>query len=220
MDLQNQQSTQRTSLRYDAALRACRDGDLSTVQKLINEAQLFKDPKSLRKACENGTWGTGVKSSNVANDNESAYDTTDSIRLHTMLQTATTRSHTRIVVYLLDQFPARGLHIAEWEVVVNALGSGSMEMLTPFLAVDPDIVHWVDDRLGGTVFGVINRLVEEWEKKKALFELLVDHGADLNMLWRGSSVLDEALDEDCQDTIEWMIAHGAKRSYDMGTVES
>jgi hypothetical protein len=95
-----------------------------------------------------------------------------------MLQTATTRAHTDMVSYLLEQFPAKYLHMAEWEVVVNAIAKGSVELLKPFVQVDPPLVNLYDPRFG-TCFTVLFELVHEKELHLPVVRFLVENGADL-----------------------------------------
>lgn len=51
------------SLRWDAAQRACRDGDLKTLKFIIEQAGIFEDKPALREACLSGAWGNYAHSS-------------------------------------------------------------------------------------------------------------------------------------------------------------
>lgn len=201
------------SRRYDAAQRACRDGDLNTLKELVTRAQLFRDRAALRRACEDGSWGCGTNLYPDAARHDvkklsgsKLYDTQDSIRLHTLLQTATTRGHASIVKYLLHEFPARHLHVAEWEVVVNALASGDAEVLKPFLDLDPDIVHWKDNRIGGSVFSVIADLVDDDEKAREMFRLLLARGAQVDAIWDGRTVIEELSEKGRVELSMWLAS--------------
>lgn len=52
------QATERVSLRWETARRAVRDGDLTTITFLVDQAGIFTSPSSLRSACISGAWGT------------------------------------------------------------------------------------------------------------------------------------------------------------------
>lgn len=160
------------SLRWDAAQRACRDGDLKTLRWLFEDAGLFKDKDALREACIAGAWATG-------NDEllKRPFSTTDSIRLHTTLQTATTRCHVAIVHYILEQFPTKDLHVLEWEVIVNAIGQASVPLLEEFVKVDPSLVNLYRSATGNC-FQILFSVVEERELHLPIVEFLLDHGAD------------------------------------------
>ncbi|KAF2426556.1 hypothetical protein EJ08DRAFT_651663 [Tothia fuscella] len=162
----------KSSLRWDTAQRACRDGDLKTLKWLFDNGHLFENRSALREACISGAWGSGRQELL-----KRPYSTTDSIRLHTMLQTATTRAHVEMVMYLLEQFPAKDLHIAEWEVVVNAIAKGSVELLEPFVKVDPGLVNLFDPRFG-SCFTVLFELVYEEELHLPVVEFFELHGAN------------------------------------------
>ena len=165
----------RQSIRWDAAQRACRDNHLQTLQFLITQGGLFENATVLREACESGAWGTGKNAFKIP------FSTTDSIRLHTLLQTATTRGHIPIVRYLLAQFPAKDLHVLEWEITINAIAQGSVELLEPFVAVDPGFVNMCDERYG-TCFTVLFDLVPEKEKHLSVVRFFCDRGADISAL--------------------------------------
>jgi len=164
---------QRPSLRWDAAQRACRDGDFKTLKWLFENAQLFEDKAALREACMSGAWGTGEEELL-----KRPFSTTDSIRLHTMLQHATTRGHVPIVRYILEQFPAKDLHVIEWEIVYSAIGQGSVELLKPFVEVDARLVNMFSPSLG-SCFTILFTLVDERELHLPVVEFLVQHGADI-----------------------------------------
>lgn len=93
--------------------------------------------------------------------------------------------------FLLDKFPAKGLHVAEWEVVVNAIAQGP-EMLKLYLAVDPQLVEMNDERVGDC-FGIVFALVED-ELQAEVVQLLLKNGADPNLrrVTGGRTVLKEA----------------------------
>jgi len=168
--------TQRPSLRWDAAQRACRDNDLKSLKLLIEQGALFENISSLQEACKTGAWGTGSESSS-----SQSFSTTDSIRLSNLLQTATTRGHVRIITYLLQVFPAKDLHVLEWEITINAIAQGSVQVLSPFLEVDPGLVNMQDPRFG-TCFSILFNLVIEKEKHLPVVQLLCTSGADLAKL--------------------------------------
>jgi ankyrin repeat protein len=170
------QSTEPHSLRWDAAQRACRDNDLATLKLLITQGGLFENIPALRSACISGAWGRGTRSSSPQ-----IFSTTDSIRLSKLLQTATTRGHTDIIQYLLKTFPAKDLHVLEWEIVVNALATGRVEVLEPFLEVDPELVGMCDEKRFGTCFTVLFDLVEK-EKHLPVVETLCEHSEDVATL--------------------------------------
>jgi hypothetical protein len=165
--------SQRPSLRWDAAQRAARDNDLTTLQLLVTHGQLFENIRALQEACRDGTWGRGIPSSS-----NQAFTTQDSVRLSTLLQTATTRGHVRLIKYLLETFPAKDLHVLEWEVIVNALANGRVDVLEPFLEVDPGLVEMQDVRFG-TCFTVLFDLVAEKEKHLPVVRLLCEHSANV-----------------------------------------
>jgi len=162
----------RPSLRWDAAQRACRDGDLKTLRWLFENAGLFEDKDALREACISGAWATG-------NDEllNRPFSTTDSIRLHTMLQAATTRCHVGVVHYILEQFPAKDLHVLEWEIIVNAIGQASVQLLEEFVNVDPSFVNLYRSTTGNC-FQVLFSLVGERELHLPIVKFLLTHGAD------------------------------------------
>jgi hypothetical protein len=194
----------RTSLRWDTAQRACRDGDLKTLTWLFDNGQLFENRTSLREACISGAWGSGRKELLAQ-----PYATTDSIRLHTMLQTATTRCRVDMVCYLLDQFPAKDLHICEWEVVVNAIAQGSVALLEPFIKVDPDLVNLYDPRFG-TCFTVLFELVHGKEQHLPIVEFFVEHGADVAST---PGILKEAGASSIAEVVEYLKVKGAKEDW-------
>lgn len=112
---------------------------------------------------------------------------------------------------LLKEFRARDLHVAEWEVVVNAIGTGNVDVVRPFLVVDPDIVRWTDKRIGGSVFGVILQLIDDWDRQKVMSEFMVQNGADLNMRWgENMTILDEAMPASNADMIRWLADNGVE----------
>jgi hypothetical protein len=162
----------RPSLRWDVAQRACRDGDLKTLRWLFENADLFEDKDALREACISGAWATG-------NDEllKRPFSTTDSIRLHTMLQAATTRCHVGVVHYILEQFPAKDLHVLEWEVIVNAIGQASVPLLEEFVNVDPSYVNLYRSTTGNC-FQVLFSVVAERELHLPIVKFLLAHGAD------------------------------------------
>jgi hypothetical protein len=162
----------RPSLRWDTAQRACRDGDLKTLRWLFENAGLFEDKDALREACIEGAWATG-------NDEllKRPFSTTDSIRLHTMLQTATTRCHIDVVHYILEQFPAKDLHVLEWEIIVNAIGQASVPLLEEFVNVDPNLVNLYRSTTGNC-FQILFSVVGERELHLPIVEFLLGHGAD------------------------------------------
>jgi hypothetical protein len=147
-----------------------------------------------------GAWGSGRQDLLAK-----PYSTTDSIRLHTMLQTATTRGRVDLVRYLLEQFPAKDLHICEWEVVVNAIAQGSVELLEPFVKVDPGMVNLHDPRFG-SCFTVLFELVHEKELHLPVVKFLVQHGADVSQI---PGALREASLSSTQEVVEFLEARGA-----------
>jgi len=192
----------RPSLRWDAAQRACRDGDLKTLQWLFENAGLFEDKDSLREACIAGAWATG-------NDEllKRPFSTTDSIRLHTMLQTATTRCHVGVVHYILEQFPAKDLHVLEWEVIVNAIGQGSVPLLEEFFNVDPDFVNLYRSTTGNC-FQVLFSVVGERELHQPIVEFLLAHGADPRLGGDGRvSCLESAVAFSTPAVVELLESH-------------
>ncbi|KIW01981.1 uncharacterized protein PV09_06492 [Verruconis gallopava] len=191
---------QRPSLRWDAAQRACRDNDLSTLRLLVTQGGLFENAPALREACLSGAWGRGT-----AGDASAAqtFSTQDSIRLSNLLQTATTRGHVPVIRYLLDTFPARDLHVLEWEIVVNALATGSCEVLQPFLDVDPGLVGMVDEARFGTCFTVLFDLVVEKENHLPVVKMLCEHGADVAAL---PHVLDDAKRSSTPEVVAYLEA--------------
>jgi hypothetical protein len=170
------QAAQRPSLRWDAAQRACRDDDLATLTFLVAQGGLFENLPVLREACLSGEWGRGTS------PRSQKFSTTDSIRLSNLLQTATTRGHVDIIRYLLETFPAKDLHVLEWETVVNALATGRVEVLEPFLVVDPGLVNMADVQKFGTCFTVLFDLVLEKEKHLPVVKLLCEHDVDISTL--------------------------------------
>jgi hypothetical protein len=166
----------RQSLRWDTAQRACRDGDLKTLKFLFENAQLFEDKEALREACLSGAWGTGR-----VDLLKRPFSTTDSIRLHTMLLHATERGHVHLVRYLLEQFPAKGLHVAEWQIVVNAINKGRVELLEPFVEVDPELVNMQHLNFG-SCFTILFGSVEEKELHLPIVEFLIANGADIKSI--------------------------------------
>lgn len=195
------QSTQRPSLRWDAAQRASRDNDLTTLKFLITQGALFENLPALREACISGAWGRGTTAS------QQAFSTTDSIRLSNLLQTATTRGHVPIIRYLLETFPARYLHVLEWEVVVNALATGSVEVMEPFLEVDPGLVSMCDEAKFGTCFTVLFDLVVEKEKHLPMVKLLCEHGADVAAL---PNVLEDAARSSTAEVLAYLKSRVAE----------
>jgi hypothetical protein len=166
----------RQSLRWDTAQRACRDGDLKTLKFLVERAQLFEDRESLRDACISGAWGTGREDLLTR-----PFSTTDSIRLHTMLLHATERGHVHLIRYILEQFPAKGLHFAEWQIVVNAISKGSVELLEPFVEVDPELVNMYHPTFG-SCFTILFGCVEERNSHLPMVEFLIERGANVKSI--------------------------------------
>lgn len=173
--LQNPTLQSRHSLRWDTAQRACRDGDLKTLQLLFEHAQLFEDRAALRDACISGAWGTGRED---LLSQTHPFSVTDSIRLHTMLLHATERGHVELIRYLLDQFPAKGLHVAEWQIVVNAVSKGRRDVLELFIEVDPGLVNMCHDDFG-SCFTILFGVLEEKEGHLPMVEFLIEKGADV-----------------------------------------
>lgn len=163
----------RQSLRWDTAQRACRDGDLKTLKFLFENAQLFEDKEALREACVSGAWGTGREDLPTR-----PFSTTDSIRLHTMLLHATERGHVNLIRYILERFPAKGLHIAEWKIVLNAISKGSVELLEPFIEVDPELLNMYHPNFG-SCFTILFGAVEEKELHLPMVEFLIEKGAEV-----------------------------------------
>lgn len=182
----------RQSLRQDAAMRACRDGDVATLRFLLDQASLFEDPMSLREACESGEWGELIKDANDANKEppRKPYSTKDSVLLHNLLQCATTRAHADIIQLILERFPAHRLHVVEWELIIVALGSGNVNVLKAFVDIDPELVNMTG--AFGNCFDVIFALNEEEERVQPMIEFLLERGADLNIGGRGDEVLTRA----------------------------
>ena len=194
----------RPSLRWDAAQRACRDGDLKTLRWLFENAHLFEDKDALREACISGAWATG-------NDEllKQPFSTTDSIRLHSMLQAATTRCHVGVVHYILEQFPAKDLHVLEWEVIVNAIGQASVPLLEEFVNVDPGSVNLYHNTTGNC-FQVLFSVVEEREMHLPIVEFLLAHGADPRLSREGAthlSCLESAVAFSTPAVVELLEAH-------------
>jgi len=124
-----------------------------------------------------------------------------------MLQAATTRGRVEMVDYLLERFPAKDLHIAEWEVVVNAIAQGSVELLDPFVKADPELVNLYDLRFG-TCFTVLFELVHEKELHLPVVKFLFENGANIPQT---PGLLREALASSTADVVEFLEANGAKR---------
>jgi hypothetical protein len=124
-----------------------------------------------------------------------------------MLQTATTRGRVDMVCYLLDQFPAKDLHICEWEVVVNAVAQGSVELLEPFIKVDPELVNLYDPRFG-TCFTVLFELVQEQDLHLPMVKFLIEKGADIS---KTSGLLRDADASSTLEVVEFLEAKGATR---------
>lgn len=163
----------RQSLRWVTAQRACRDGDRRALKFLFENAQLFEDKEVLREACVSGAWGTGREDLVTR-----LISTTDSIRLHTMLLHATERGHVYLILYILEQFPAKNLHIAEWQIVVNAISKGSVGLLESFIEVDPELVNMYHPNFG-SCFTILFGAVEEKELHLPMVEFLIEKGADV-----------------------------------------
>lgn len=195
-----QAQVQRPSLRWDAAQRACRDNDLATLQFLITQGGLFENLPALQEACRSGAWGRGTTSSS---SQFQTFTTQDSIRLSHLLQTATTRGHVPLIRYLLDTFPAKDLHVLEWEITVNALASGRMDVLAPFLEVDPGLVNMYDGggKSFGTCFTVLFDLVVETERHLPMVRLLCEYGADVGAL---PGVLEDARRASTSEVVEFL----------------
>jgi len=197
----------RPSLRWDAAQRACRDGDLKTLRWLFENAGLFEDKEALREACISGAWGTGKEELP-----QRPFSTTDSIRLHTMLQTATTRCHVGIVHYLLEQFPAKDLHVLEWEVVINAIGQASVPLLEEIFNVDPNFVNLYRSTTGNC-FQVLFSVVKEPELHLPVVEFLLAHDADPNLGREDAgnlTCLESAVAFSTPSVVELLESHHAK----------
>ena len=194
-----QQQSQRSSLPWEAAQRACRDNDLASLQLLINQGGLFQNLPALQEACKSGAWGRGIT------EGAQQFTTQDSIRLSNLLQTATTRGHMPLIEYLLNIFPAIDLHVLEWEIVVNALASGTPDVLEPFLRVDPGLVDMCDggDKSFGTCFTVLFDLVVDKEKHLPMVKLLCEHGADLKAL---PHVLEDAKRASTKEVVDYLDA--------------
>jgi len=182
----------RQSLRQDAAMRACRDGDLTTIKLLIDQAALFEKPKELREACISGAWGAPEQQQDdgAGSTSAQAYSTRDSILLHNLLLSATTRSHATIVALLLAKFPAQRLHEAEWELIMAALGTGDPEVVKPYIGVDPELVNMVKGGIGNC-FDVVFALNEEPEVEH-MVEFLLEKGADPTSGGHGDETLARA----------------------------
>jgi hypothetical protein len=185
----------RHSLRQDAAMRACRDGDSSTLQRLIDQAQLFENPAALKQACQSGLWGDPKLSSNNTSGNASgdSYSTKDSVLLHNLLFSAVTRAHADIIQLLLDRFPARHLHVAEWELVVSALGTGDVQVIKPFVDIDPDLIKLLEPKVGNC-FDVLFSLNSDSDDLKPIVEYLLERGANVYADEKGTEVLAKAND--------------------------
>jgi hypothetical protein len=112
-----------------------------------------------------------------------------------------------MVRYLLDEFPAKDLHICEWEVVVNAIAQGSVELLKPFVQVDTELVNLYDPRFG-SCFTVLFELVHEKELHLPVVEYLVESGADVG---KTPGILKEADASSTPDVIEFLKNKGAKQ---------
>jgi hypothetical protein len=176
----------RQSLRQDAAMRASRDGDLSTLKALIDQASLFEDAAALRRACESGLWGAPAENSQLS-VSKSLYSTKDSILLHNLLQSATTRGHADVIGFLLKRFPAQKLHVAEWELIVVALSSGKVKVLKPYLDIDPESVQMVESRFGNC-YQLVLSMNDEPEDILPMMEFLKETGADVNAGGMGKEV--------------------------------
>ena len=196
---QDKAEPERPCRRWDAAQRACRDNDLASLQLLVNEGGLFQNLPALQEACRSGAWGRGITSG------AQKFTTQDSIRLSHLLQTATTRGHVSVIEYLLDVFPAKDLHVLEWEIIVNALASGRTEVLEPFLKVDPELVNMCDggDKNFGTCFTVLFDLVIDKEKHLPMVKLLVEHEADIKSL---PNVLEDAKRASTKEVVDYLDA--------------
>jgi hypothetical protein len=196
----------RVSMRGDAARRAVRDGDVKTLKWLIDEAGLFEKAPALRKACISGAWGSGDKTLPSP-----SYSTTDSILLHELLLGATTRGHVKLLQLLLDRFPAKSLHILEWELIINAIAQASVEMLSPYMTVDPELVKMQDSRYGNC-FSALFSLSDDPEQHLPVARYLLEHGADPNMISGPppKSVLQLALEYSTSDVVDVLKQYGAK----------
>lgn len=200
-----QERSQRPSLRWDAAQRTCRDNDLATLQLLITQGGLFENLPALQEACRSGTWGRGNRSASQT------FTTQDSIRLSHLLQTATTRGHVPVIRYLLETFPAKDLHVLEWEVIVNALASGRPEVVLPFLEVDPELVNMCDgvNAIFGTCFTILFDLVVEKDQHLPVVKLLCEHGADIKTL---PHVLSDARHASTPEVVAYLEEQNSKHS--------
>ena len=196
---------ERTSQRWDAAQRACRDDDLTSLQWLVESARLFEDQASLRAACISGAWGTGNE--DLIEDGK-AFTAADSIKLHTMLQTATSRGHVRMVEYLLQQLPAKSLHVLEWEIILAALGQASIELLEIFAKVDPDFVHMSRPEFGNCFTALFSLSVEQ-EMHLPVVEFLLSHGAQPDDGVSASRVIQQAIATSTPEVVEALQRTGA-----------
>jgi hypothetical protein len=156
-------------------MRACRDGDTATLKLLIDQAALFEKPNELREACLSGAWG--APNGQLYEETQPSYTTQDSILLHNLLLTATTRSYANIVELLLEKFPARRLHEAEWELVLAALGTGKVEVVKAYVKVDPELVNMMSTSFGNC-FDIVLALVDDPEDWVSLIEFLLEQGGD------------------------------------------
>jgi hypothetical protein len=197
-------TTERFSQRWDAAQRACRDGQLQTLQWLFEKAQFFEGRQALREACISGAWGSGNEEILTQ-----PYSTTDSVRLHTMLQTATARGHVDIVRYLLEQFPAKDLHVLEWEIILSAIGQGSLDLLEAFAVVDRNFVHMSRPQFGNC-FTALFSLVKEPEYHLPVVQFLLDSGAQPDEGVPLGNTLREAVASSTPDVLRTLKLYGAK----------
>jgi hypothetical protein len=81
------------------------------------------------------------------------------------------------VHYLLSQFPAKDLHVLEWEVVVNAIAQASVPLLKEFIAIDADLVNFYRPE-AGNLFLLLFDLVSEKELHEPVVQFLLENGAD------------------------------------------
>ncbi|KAJ9643939.1 hypothetical protein H2199_003805 [Coniosporium tulheliwenetii] len=158
---------------FDSTLQSARSGDVPALEALLADPSFFTDRLSFRNACISREWGWNNACVNVS------YCAADGHKFYKILKAATDAGAVPTVRFLLEQFPARDIHVTMSQLVFTAIASGDVELVRPYVEAAPECVDACHAFYGSSIDQAFMH-IRDVSRCLSMVEFLLRSGADPN----------------------------------------